>query len=121
MSERNKVKLTICGNDFLISTDDSEEYMQEISRQVDGHIRRLMNFSGSMSTSMAAMFAALEFCDQATKAKEAADNLREQLKSYLEDATLAKSEAAELRRREQTLTRENHELRARLERGRHTT
>lgn len=115
MSEKNKVKLKICGYDFVISSEDSEEYIRGIGLKIEDHIGRLMNYSNTMSTSMAAIFTALEFADEAEKSKAAADNLRSQIKDYLEDAVRAKSEAAELRRREQNLTRELRELHARLD------
>jgi cell division protein ZapA (FtsZ GTPase activity inhibitor) len=117
VSEKNRVTLKICGYDFCISSEDSQEYIKGIGQKVEDHINRLMNYSDTMSTSMAAMFTALEYCDDAVKAREAADNLRSQIKDYLEDAVRAKSEAAELRRREQSLTRELRELHAKLDKG----
>jgi cell division protein ZapA len=109
--------MKICGYDFVISSEDSEEYIRSIAQKVEDHINRLMNYSTTMSTTMAAIFAALEFCDESAKAREAADNLRNQIKDYLEDAIRAKSEAAELRHREQNLTREVRELHAKLDKG----
>lgn len=117
MSDKNKVTIKICGYDFIIASDDSPEYIRSIGQKVEDHINRLMNYSSSMSTSMASIFTALEFCDESVKAREAADNLRSQVKEYLDDAVRAKSEASELRRREQNLTREVRELRARLDKG----
>lgn len=114
MSEKSKVGLKVCGYDFIISSEDSEEYIRSVAQTVEKSINRLVNYNGSMSLAMAAIFSALEFCDEATKATEAADNLRTQIKSYLEDASRSKSEASELRRREQQLTRENQELREKL-------
>jgi cell division protein ZapA len=117
VSEKNKVALKICGNEFIISSEDKEEYVRAIGTKVEDHINRLANYSSTMSTSMAAMFTALEFCDEATKAKDAADNLRNQIKEYLEDAVRAKGEASELRKREQNLKKELQELRAKLGSG----
>lgn len=117
MGEKNKVPLKICGYDLIISSDDDEEYVRGIAQKVEDHIGRLINYSNTMSTSMAAIFSALEFCDDAAKAEKAADNLRSQIKDYLEDAVRAKSEASELRRREQNLTRELRELHAKLDKN----
>lgn len=114
MNEKNRVKLKICGNEFYIVSDDNEEYIQMVAAKVDHYLQNLMNRSTTMSTTMAAVFAALEFCDEAAKATESADNLRAQIKDYLEEAAAAKSEAAELRRREIELERENITLRAQL-------
>lgn len=114
MSEKNRVKLRICGNEFYIVSHDSEEYIRTVGDKVERYIQSLMDRSTTMSTTMAAVFAALEFCDEAAKATESADNLRAQIKDYLEEAASAKSETAELRRREIELERENITLRAKL-------
>lgn len=111
MSEKNRVKLKICGYDFIVSSEDSEEYMIQTAQAVEKRIVMTSNSSSGMSTSMAAIFAAMEYCDDAQKARETADNLRAQIQNYLEDAARAKSEAAELRRREQSLMRELEQLR----------
>lgn len=113
MDEKNRVKLKICGYDFIVSSEDSEEYMIQTAQTVEKRIVMTSNSSSGMSTSMAAIFTAMEYCDEAQKAQKTADNLRSQIQNYLEDAARAKSEAAELRRREQALTRELEQLRRR--------
>ena len=48
------------------------------------------------------MLAAVNLADQLTKAQEGAENLRRQVKTYLDEASRAKNEAAELRRKLQS-------------------
>jgi len=67
-----------------------------------------------MSTTMSSICTAMAFGDDAAKAKRTADNLRQQLQDFLEAATIAKSEAAELRRREHTLQQEVNDLKKKL-------
>ena len=55
---------------------------------------------------MAAIITALSFCDDAHRASAAADNLRSQIKDYLEDAAKAKLAAEEARREVERLRRE---------------
>ena len=50
----------------------------------------------------AAVLAAVNLADELCKAQENADNLRRQLKTYLDEAGRAKNEAAELRRKLQS-------------------
>lgn len=115
MDEKNRVKLHICGSDFVISSTDSEAYMravgERVERTIEGHLER----SPNMSLVRAAVFAALEFCDDAAKATENADQLRAQVQTYLEESAAAKSDAAELRRRGIKLERDNAELLQMLE------
>ena len=54
---------------------------------------------------MAAVLAALDYCDEAVKATESADNLRSQIKDYLEDSSQARMEADEARRENEKLKR----------------
>ena len=65
--ERNKVKLTICGTDYNILSDDNEQYMTDIGRQVDKRICETINGNSRLSTTMAAVLVSLEFCDLARK------------------------------------------------------
>ena len=34
----NKVRLTICGSSYVISTNESEDYMQKIASYINGKI-----------------------------------------------------------------------------------
>ena len=61
------------------------------------------------------MLAALDYCDEAVKATESADNLRSQIKDYLEDSPQARMEADEARRENEKLKKEVQTLRSRLE------
>ena len=56
----------------------------------------------------AAVLAAVNLADQLTKAQEGAENLRRQLKTYLDEASRAKNEAAELRRKLQNAQNQNN-------------
>ena len=63
---------------------------------------------------MAATITALSYCDEAHKASDGADNLRSQIKDYLEDSSHARMEAEEAKREIERLKREIQTLRARL-------
>ncbi len=65
--ERNKVKLTICGTDYNILSDDSEQYMTDLGKQVDKRICETIKGNSRLSTTMAAILVSLEFCDLARK------------------------------------------------------
>lgn len=61
-----------------------------------------------MSRDAAAVLAAVNLADQLTKTQEGAENLRRQVKTYLDEASRAKSEAAELRRKLQNAQNQNN-------------
>ena len=64
--------------------------------------------STSGSKNAAAVLAAVNLADQLTKAQEGAENLRRQVKTYLDEASRAKNEAAELRRKLQNAQNQNN-------------
>lgn len=117
MSEKTRIKVNISGYDLAITSDEGEDYLRALAQRTDDRISRLMSYSNTMSTTTAALFTALEFCDEVEKEKDVSDNLRAQIKDYLEDAVKSKAEITELHRREQELTRQLHEAR-RLQQGR---
>lgn len=89
--EKNKVSLKIAGSDYYIVSEEQPAYMHELAQDVDSKISDILK-SGNLSITQAAILAALEFADDAKKNKASADNLRSQLKEYLEDAAKAKGE-----------------------------
>ena len=98
----------------VIGSDDSEEYIRAIGADVARSINSMRKQNDRISVAAAAVFAALNFCDDSHKAQAAADNLRSQIKNYVEDASRARMEADEARREIDRLSRELHTLRARL-------
>lgn len=105
----NKVKLTVCGSSYVISTTDSEEYVQSLAERLDKDMNELMN--QSPSASVAATTTALGYLDELQKNASSADNMRSQIKDYLEDAAKAKLAAEQARREVERLQKEVQRLR----------
>ncbi len=100
-----KITLTIGGEFYNINTDDDLEYAAQLGKELDRKIRELMQASGRISVTQAAVLSALEYIDLYKKSERDCENLRTQLQAYLEDAArsrtdaeLAKREAASLRK-----------------------
>lgn len=111
---KNKIRLTICGIECVLGSDDPESYVLSIGDEVQKAMNGVMSKNDRISTTMAAVIAALSFCDDARKAKDSADNLRSQIKDYLEDSSKSRMEADESRREIERLRRELQTLRSRL-------
>lgn len=111
---KNKIKLNICGVSCALVSEDSEEYMLSVGREVETAIEAVTRQNERASLTLAAMIAALNFCDSSHKALASADNLRSQIKDYLEDSTRARLEADEARREIEKMKKEIQTLRARL-------
>ncbi len=89
--EKKIHKLNIAGVEYRISSEESAEYMQSLAHELDVKISAILK-GNNISTTQAAILVALQYADDAAKNGGNADNLRSQLKGYLEDAAQAKSE-----------------------------
>jgi cell division protein ZapA (FtsZ GTPase activity inhibitor) len=110
----NRIKLSICGCDFALCSDDDEAYIRSVGDEVQKSIDDMTSKNERLSTTMAAVITAMNYCDAAHKASASADNLRTQIKNYLEDSSHARMDAEESHRELEKIRRENQTLRARL-------
>lgn len=108
-----KVKVNICGTDYQLTTDDNETYLTDLAGRIDRAMKEMMT-NPRISMTMAAVLVALEQADTAQKALAAADNLRAQMKGYLDDNAHARSEAASAHQEAEHLRRENTLLQQKL-------
>ena len=108
------VKLNICNTECVVASDNDENYVRSIGDEVEKAIDTIVEKNGRVSLTMAALITALSYCDDAHKASLSADNLRSQIKDYLEDSSRARMEADEARREIERMKREIQTLRARL-------
>ena len=114
METVNKVRLNICGTEYVVTTDETPGYMQELGAQLDARIRNVMNSNERTSLVMATVMTALMQADEAKKAAQSADNLRKQLKSFFDDNNRSRVEAESLRREVAQLRRDKEELERKL-------
>jgi cell division protein ZapA len=113
----SKVRLNICGSSYVVNTIESEDYMKNLADRLNLDMNELMASSNSVSITTAAVMTALNYRDELEKASGSADNMRRQIKDYLEDAASAKMAAEEARRENASLKRRVDELERRLRRN----
>ena len=89
--ERHTLRLKIAGEEYPVITEEDAKYMEELAHDIDMKMATILK-NGRLSTTQAAVLVALEYADLAKKNGSSSDNLRSQLKEYLEDAAQAKSE-----------------------------
>ena len=88
----NKVKVTICGKEFSLKTDDSPSYMTGLAKKVDTAISDMMSSSSNLPVQSAAILTALAAYDELQKANDSIDNIRSQIKEYVDEAGKARAE-----------------------------
>lgn len=112
--EKNKVQLKICGATYSIVTEDDPEYVEALGEMINEEMRSISSGNPSLSSIQCAVLVALDQADSCKKATAAADNLRAQIKDYLEDSARARMEVDVARREIERLNREISNLRNRL-------
>lgn len=108
----NKVKFTVCGSPYVVSTQDPEEYVISIAERLDKDIKAMLDSAPHVSIATAAVITAMSYLDDLEKSTSGADNMRAQIRDYLEDASKAKMSAEEARRESEQLRREVAMLKA---------
>ena len=93
----NRITFNICGQEYTLMAEESPSYMQKVASLVDSKMVDIMA-AGRVSRMDAAVLAAANLADELCKQQAAAENLRGQLKGYLDEANKAKNETSELRR-----------------------
>jgi cell division protein ZapA len=94
---KNRVTVSIDGEDYVVIADEDEAYVRKTAEIVSSRISDVRQ-DKSISKVTAMAFALLSLSDSYMKALEASDNLRAQLKGYLEDSTRLRAELNEARR-----------------------
>lgn len=112
--EKNKVKINICKTDYTIVSEDTPEYITSIAKKVDEEMENILKNNTRFSVTMAAVLTALKYCDELSKSISDCDNLRNQMKNYLEDSSLSRFESDEIKKENSLLKKEIQSLRKRL-------
>ncbi len=92
----NKVKVVICGKEFSLKTDEAPSYFVGLAKKVESTIYNLLEESNnSISMQSAALLAGLWVYDYFKKQNDSMDNIRTQIKEYVDDACQARLERDE--------------------------
>lgn len=93
----NRVAVIIDGREYNILAAEEAEYVKKVAALVDQHIKTVID-STRVSSVDGATLAAMNIADQYYRETEASENLRRQLKEYLEEGAKQKLEISELKR-----------------------
>ena len=94
---KNKVTVSIAGQNYTLVASEDAGYMEKVAAHVDAKIQEVLDES-KVSLVDGAVLGALNIADEYFKEVEASENLRRQLKEYLEEATKMKMELSEAKR-----------------------
>ena len=112
--EKTKVRLQICGSDYIISSsEDDADYMRALGAELDEKMRELQGENPRLSITQCAVLCALDYLDAFKKTESGAENLRSQIQDYLEDAARARTDSEITKRELDRVAKELAALRAR--------
>lgn len=94
---KNRVSVTIAGHEYALVATEEQSYMEKVAAHVDAELRQVLTES-KVSMVDGAILSALNIADQYFKEVEASENLRRQLKEYLEESAKMKMELSEAKR-----------------------
>ena len=93
----NRVIVTICGEDYTFVAEESESYMQKVGAYVGDRMDEVLSTT-HVGRTAAAVLTAANIADELFKAQAAAEQLRRQIKGYLDEAGKAQAQVSELKR-----------------------
>jgi cell division protein ZapA (FtsZ GTPase activity inhibitor) len=103
---KQKVNVSIIDQEFSLISSEPESYVHQVAGIVDAEVRAVKSANPGLSAVAAALLAATNLTDRLLRSQENAENMRTQLKDYLEEVTRAKYELAETRRELNKLRKE---------------
>ena len=93
----NRVVVTICGEDYTFVAEESAAYTQKVAAYVNDKMEEVLK-TIKVGRTDAAILTAANIADELFKAQVASEQLRGQIKEYLDAAGKAQAEASELKR-----------------------
>ena len=93
----NRVTVTIAERQFTLLTEEDAEFTKKVANHLDGKLSELLS-GGKLSLLDACILGALNATEEFFREQESSDNLRRQLKEYLQESTQLKLELSEARR-----------------------
>ena len=93
----NRVVVNICGEEYTLVADETASYMQKVGAYVNEKLDEVLT-GAKVGRTDAAVLTAVNITDELFKAQSAAEQLRSQIKGYLDQATKAQAEVSDLKR-----------------------
>ena len=94
---KNRVTVTIAGQEYTLVATEDQGYVEKVAQHVDAQMKQVLD-GARISLVDGAVLTAVNIADEYFKEVEASENLRRQLKEYLEEATKLKMELSEAKR-----------------------
>lgn len=90
---KNEINVKIFNREYHLISDESKEYTDKLAAGLNSKMAELLKAKPSLSIQDAAALIALEYADELFKARQSVENIRSQIKDYVDDAGSARQQA----------------------------
>jgi len=111
---KNVVKVQLAGRSYNLTSTETPDYTIRLSRELNKRLDMIMSKSESLSSLDAALLCAMDCLDELTKANRNVENIRSQIKDYVDDASQARLAAEEANKELRVLRAKVDELQGEL-------
>ena len=91
-------KVTIMGKEYNLTSEDNKDYTEKLAAALDKRIRDMRARFSSLTVTDCAVLTALDCMDELGQSNRNIDNIRTQIKDYVDDAGRARNQAASAQR-----------------------
>ncbi|HAG13333.1 MAG TPA: cell division protein ZapA [Ruminococcus sp.] len=88
----NRVKVVLCGKEYILQTEDAPSYVYQLAKNLEKRISDITENNPRVSAHSAVMMVALSTMDELTKANNSVEVIRSQVKEYVDEAGKARLE-----------------------------
>lgn len=111
---KNKLKVNIYNRTYNLLSEETQGYTDKLAAVISSKITGLLKAIPSLSVQDAAVLTSLDCLDELNKANQNIENIRTQIKDYVDDAGKARAQADEAHREIRELKERITELEAEL-------
>ena len=112
--DNKRVEVKINNVEYTLVTNETEEYVQRVALQVNKRMAQVQEENKQLSTAMTAVLAAINIADDLLKNEVVLDNIRAELKKYMEESRLNGEELAEKKLEVEKMKEDIHKLQIEL-------
>ena len=111
---KNVVKVQLAGRNYNLTSTETPDYTIRLARELNRRMDIIKSSSESLSSLDAALLCAMDCLDELTKANRNVENIRSQIKDYVDDAGQARLAADEANKELRILRAKVDELQTEL-------
>lgn len=91
----NNYRIKIFNRELNITTDETLEYTQALADRLNEKLAEIVSGVGNLTLTDATVLVSLDCLDKAVRSEESAQNIRQQIKAYADDASKARQQVVE--------------------------